>query len=75
MTDATVMQEEAEKRHQEVLNMIEALSDSTSSDGASFVCTITEFIPKQVLNLTQISRVYCGSHNRYVLFLVLQYNN
>jgi hypothetical protein len=44
MTDATVMQEEAEKRHQEVLNMIEALSDSTSSDGASFVCTITECI-------------------------------
>jgi hypothetical protein len=75
MTDATVMQEEAEKRHQEVLNMIEALSDSTSSDGASFVCTITECIPKQVLNLTQISRVYSCSHNRYVLFLVLQYNN
>ncbi|KAJ7909959.1 hypothetical protein B0H13DRAFT_1877147 [Mycena leptocephala] len=40
MTDATVMQEEAEKRHQEVLNMIEALSDSTSSDGASFISRV-----------------------------------
>lgn len=32
------MQEDAENRHKEVLNMIEALSDTTSSDGASSVC-------------------------------------
>jgi hypothetical protein len=31
------MQEDAEKRHKEVLDMIEALSDTTSSDGASSV--------------------------------------
>jgi hypothetical protein len=31
------MQENARKRHQEVLNMVEALSDATSSDRASSV--------------------------------------
>jgi hypothetical protein len=31
------MQEEAEKQYKEVLDMIEALSDKTSSDGASSV--------------------------------------
>jgi hypothetical protein len=35
--DITQMQEDAEKQHKEVLDMIEALSDTTSSDGASFV--------------------------------------
>jgi hypothetical protein len=37
MKDITQMQEDAEKQHQEVLDMIEALSDTTSSDGASSV--------------------------------------
>jgi hypothetical protein len=37
MKDITEMQEEAEKRHKAVLNMIEAVSDRTSSDGASSV--------------------------------------
>jgi hypothetical protein len=32
------MQQDAEKRHNEVLDMIEALSDTTSSDEVSFVC-------------------------------------
>jgi hypothetical protein len=36
MKDVTEMQEDAEKRHREVLDVIEALSD-TSSDGASSV--------------------------------------
>jgi hypothetical protein len=36
MKDATKMQEDANKRHKEVLDMIEALFD-TSSDGASSV--------------------------------------
>jgi hypothetical protein len=38
MKNLTQMQEDAEKRHKEVLDMIEALSDATSSDGASSVC-------------------------------------
>jgi hypothetical protein len=37
MSDMTKMQEDAENRHKEVLDMIEALSDTTSSDGASSV--------------------------------------
>ncbi|KAJ7810481.1 hypothetical protein B0H13DRAFT_1927327 [Mycena leptocephala] len=37
MKDITQMQEDAEKRKKEVLDMIEALSDTTSSDGASSV--------------------------------------
>ncbi|KAJ7827722.1 hypothetical protein B0H13DRAFT_1917504 [Mycena leptocephala] len=35
--DITEMQKDAEKRHKEVLDMIEALSDTTSSDRASSV--------------------------------------
>ena len=35
--DITKMQEEVKKRHQEVLAMIEALSDAPSSDRASTV--------------------------------------
>ncbi|KAJ7909247.1 hypothetical protein B0H13DRAFT_1877873 [Mycena leptocephala] len=35
--DITEMQEDAEKRHKEVLNLIEALLNTTSSDGASSV--------------------------------------
>ncbi|KAJ6538063.1 hypothetical protein B0H19DRAFT_1079138 [Mycena capillaripes] len=37
MRDVTTMQEDVEKRHQEVLDMIEAFSDTTSSDAASSV--------------------------------------
>jgi hypothetical protein len=37
MNNITEMQQDAENRHQEVLNMIEAFSDTTSSDGASSV--------------------------------------
>jgi hypothetical protein len=37
MKDITKMQEDAENRHKAVLNMIEAVSDKTSSDGASSV--------------------------------------
>ncbi|KAJ7880160.1 hypothetical protein B0H13DRAFT_1891878 [Mycena leptocephala] len=39
MKDATKMQEDANKRHKEVLDMIEALSD-TSSDGASSISRV-----------------------------------
>jgi hypothetical protein len=37
MKDITQMQEDAEKRHKEVLDMVEALSDTTSSDRTSSV--------------------------------------
>jgi hypothetical protein len=37
MMDITKIREDAEQRHQEVLGMIEALSDTTSSDKASMV--------------------------------------
>jgi hypothetical protein len=37
MKDITEMQEDAENNHKAVLNMIEAVSDRTSSDGASSV--------------------------------------
>jgi hypothetical protein len=37
MKDIAEMQEDAEKRHKEVLDMIEALSNTTGSDGASSV--------------------------------------
>jgi hypothetical protein len=36
-SDIMEMQEDTERRHQEVLNMIEALSDTTSLDTASSV--------------------------------------
>jgi hypothetical protein len=35
--DIAEMQEDADKRHKEVLDMIEALSNTTGSDGASSV--------------------------------------
>jgi hypothetical protein len=37
MKDITQMQKDAEKRHTEVLAMIEILSDASSSDGSSSV--------------------------------------
>jgi hypothetical protein len=37
MIDIAQMQEDAEKRQKEVLDMIEALSDTTSSDRSSSV--------------------------------------
>jgi hypothetical protein len=37
MKDIAQMQADAEKQHKEVLDMIEALSDTTSSDRASSV--------------------------------------
>ncbi|KAJ7911590.1 hypothetical protein B0H13DRAFT_1875699 [Mycena leptocephala] len=40
MNDITKMQEDAEKRHKEVLDMIEALSDRTSSDRASSISRV-----------------------------------
>jgi hypothetical protein len=57
------MQEDAEMRHKEVLNMIEALSDSPSSDEASSVCKFHSFV-RIVMTFAQISRVYSGSHTR-----------
>ncbi|KAJ7930836.1 hypothetical protein B0H13DRAFT_1858355 [Mycena leptocephala] len=53
MKDITQMQKDAQKRHREVLDMIEALSDTTSSDGRSIL----------LMNAAQISGLYSGSHN------------
>jgi hypothetical protein len=43
MADITEMQENAQKRHEEVLNLLEALSDVTSSDRASSVWKVPYF--------------------------------
>jgi hypothetical protein len=40
MSGVTEMEEYGRKRHQEVLGLIDSLSDTTSSDGASSVRTI-----------------------------------
>ncbi|KAJ7812596.1 hypothetical protein B0H13DRAFT_1926068 [Mycena leptocephala] len=40
MKDIKQMQKDAEERHKEVLDMIEALSDTTSSDGASVISRV-----------------------------------
>jgi hypothetical protein len=41
MTDIREMQQDSWKRHQEILDLIEALSDSRSSDGVSSVWNFT----------------------------------
>jgi hypothetical protein len=41
--EVTERQQEIQKKHQEVLKMIEALSDTTSSEKASTVCEISHF--------------------------------
>jgi hypothetical protein len=64
MTDITKMQEEAKQRHQEVLTMIEAISDVPTSDRASTVSNILGYC-EAALTLAQISRVYSGTHNRF----------
>jgi hypothetical protein len=64
------MQEYADKRHQEVLEMIAALSDTTSSDRASTVGTFYGFgaIRQITFTFVQISRIYSSSNNRSVLW-------
>ncbi|KAJ7877150.1 hypothetical protein B0H13DRAFT_1893366 [Mycena leptocephala] len=62
MNDITKMQEDVEKRHKEVLDMIEVLSDRTSSDGASSVW--------QFQSSSKI-KVYSGTHNSSKLYLNL----
>jgi hypothetical protein len=44
MTDITKMQEEVKQRHQEVLTMIEAISDAPTSDRASTVGNIMGYL-------------------------------
>jgi hypothetical protein len=41
MADIVKMRQDAEQKHKEVLNMIEVLTDTTSSDGAS---TVQEYL-------------------------------
>jgi hypothetical protein len=47
MKDLTQMRQDAEKQHKEVLDMIEALSDTTGSDGAS---SVWQFQPSERIN-------------------------
>ncbi|KAJ7828646.1 hypothetical protein B0H13DRAFT_1916969 [Mycena leptocephala] len=61
-TDVREMQQYAERRHQEVLDMIVALSDATSSDSASSVWN-PRFLMNQVMTVRQISQVFSSSHN------------
>jgi hypothetical protein len=68
VTDITEMQKNAQKRHREVLEMVEALSDIAISDAASSVCNI-HYLWGMSITLVQISRVYSGSHNRYIVLL------
>ncbi|KAJ7902459.1 hypothetical protein B0H13DRAFT_2513217 [Mycena leptocephala] len=63
LKDITEIQEDAERRHKEVLDMIEALSDTTSSNGASFVWKFHCSIENQIVTFAQISRVYSSSYN------------
>jgi hypothetical protein len=44
MTNITKMQEEVKQRHQEVLTMIEAISDAATSDRASTVSNILGYL-------------------------------
>jgi hypothetical protein len=67
MTDLTRMQEEATNRHQEVLSIIEGLSDTASLDRASTVWNVGYYSPHISLTLVQMSRTYSQSHNRYVV--------
>jgi hypothetical protein len=62
--DMANMQRDAQKRHEEVLNMIESLSDTTSSDRASSVQKL-HYLCRFVLTTVQIGTVYSGSNNRY----------
>ncbi|KAJ7856997.1 hypothetical protein B0H13DRAFT_1902417 [Mycena leptocephala] len=62
MKDITQMQEDAEKRNTEVLAMIEALSDTTSSDRSSSVRKFYS-TKNQIMNVAQISGLYSGAHN------------
>jgi hypothetical protein len=65
MKDITQMQEDAEKRNTEVLAMIEAVSDTTSSDRSSSVRKFYS-TENQITNAAQISGLYSGSHTRSV---------
>ncbi|KAJ7922738.1 hypothetical protein B0H13DRAFT_2408025 [Mycena leptocephala] len=62
MKDIIQMQEDAEKRSTEVLAMIEALLDTTSSDRSSSVRKFYS-TENQIMNVAQISGLYSGSHN------------
>jgi hypothetical protein len=64
--NVTEMKENVRKRHQEVLDVVESLSDATSFESASSVREIRDLWQISIIFL-QISRVYSGSHNRYVV--------
>jgi hypothetical protein len=63
MHTITEMQRDAEKRQQEVVDMIEALADTTSSDIASSVWKFITSL-RSGNDFTQMSGVSSGFHNR-----------
>jgi hypothetical protein len=68
------LQQEAEKRHQEVMDLIEALPDTSGPDTASSVCNL-HYLYSILTNWEQINRVYSGFHMRYFLPLVSEHND
>ncbi|KAJ7854370.1 hypothetical protein B0H13DRAFT_1903700 [Mycena leptocephala] len=61
--DIAEMQEDAEKRHKEVLDMIEALSTLLVQMEHPLYGNSTP-LKNQLISVIQISRLYSGSHNR-----------
>jgi hypothetical protein len=62
------MQKDAQKRHQEVLDMIEKLSEATASEGVSIVCSSGMFT-RCIPTFSQGSGHYSWSSNRYEICL------
>ncbi|KAJ7839923.1 hypothetical protein B0H13DRAFT_1910944 [Mycena leptocephala] len=60
MADTTKMHEEVQRRHHDVLKMIESLSDSTSSDEQSSVRNLLFLAVSQ----SNSSQIYSGSYTR-----------
>jgi hypothetical protein len=67
MADTTKMHEEVQRRHHDVLKMIESLSDSTSSDEQSSVRNLLFLTVSQ----SNSSQIYSGSYRRSVFLAVL----
>lgn len=66
MTDVVKMREDAEQRHEQVLGLIETLSEASSSDRVSAVGKLG-CISIIALIFLQITSVYSRSLNRLVL--------
>jgi hypothetical protein len=63
------MREDAQRRHQEAINVIETMSDAATSERAFMVNSST--LVGGLLSFSQISGPYTGSYNRCVVQLVV----